>query len=680
MLDQSLLQSHFIGRDGFRWWLGQIPVIDSWSEQLDGSGWGLRYKVRILGYHPLDDKNLTNDDLPWAQVMLPTTAGSGAANYAQNPKIRPGDMVIGFFMDGDNAQIPVIMGLLGRTSVWSEDEYKNPFTPFTGYTSNIPKPNGRLEPSQTSEHNDKSQPTPALVDSQTAERRNIISASPNIIGREIVFADTCEDTSIKTIKNEVNNLLKSIQDARNKLNDYKEKADKAVGVITSSISWIVGSLFDALYVYLCGDDTDPLKPGLIPQGLNSLYKSIFGATLAASGNPGVAHRTATEGVRQFIPAVKTLEEAIPCVAAKVISGLQSLIKNLLYALIENVKRFVTCAAEQFVGALLNSVIDAIYSGLSAALDGVSSIVSTAFNVTEFLRSNVDLIKSLGGLFDCNQDKSKCSVGTKEWIIGKGPKQSLDVDETFNKILENANNAAAITADVAGQISSFPTNFNQITQSFNIFNGDSNILENAISGLEGCFTGIPTNCGPPIVNIFGGGGSGATAIPIFGAVELIDNVTRSASIIGAIITNGGTGYTFPPFVEIVDECGNGYGAVARALIGDNGQVSSVYMVSAGQGYSVGDQNNSGVTDVYIESPGYGYLVGDTATDNLGNTYSLTIEDGSIISATPINIIKATEMPKIKVNSSTGTGAILKPIFGSLDDLPPKTIKNQVDCVI
>ena len=53
MLDQSLLQSHFIGRDGFRWWLGQIPVIDSWSEQLDGSGWGLRYKVRILGYHPL---------------------------------------------------------------------------------------------------------------------------------------------------------------------------------------------------------------------------------------------------------------------------------------------------------------------------------------------------------------------------------------------------------------------------------------------------------------------------------------------------------------------------------------------------------------------------------------------------------------------------------------------------
>ena len=47
MLDQSLLQSHFIGRDGFRWWIGQIPPISSMGKQVEGGGWGNRYKVRI---------------------------------------------------------------------------------------------------------------------------------------------------------------------------------------------------------------------------------------------------------------------------------------------------------------------------------------------------------------------------------------------------------------------------------------------------------------------------------------------------------------------------------------------------------------------------------------------------------------------------------------------------------
>ena len=75
MLDQSLLKSHFIGRDGFRWWVGQIAPIDAWKEQVEGGGWSYRYKVRILGYHPYSTAELSNEDLPWAQALLPTTAG-----------------------------------------------------------------------------------------------------------------------------------------------------------------------------------------------------------------------------------------------------------------------------------------------------------------------------------------------------------------------------------------------------------------------------------------------------------------------------------------------------------------------------------------------------------------------------------------------------------------------------
>ena len=48
MIDESLLKSNFLGRDGFRWWIGQIPPIDAQGGQAGGSGWGNRTKVIIL--------------------------------------------------------------------------------------------------------------------------------------------------------------------------------------------------------------------------------------------------------------------------------------------------------------------------------------------------------------------------------------------------------------------------------------------------------------------------------------------------------------------------------------------------------------------------------------------------------------------------------------------------------
>jgi hypothetical protein len=707
MLDQSLLQSHFIGRDGFRWWIGQIPPVDVWKQQNE-DGWGLRYKVRILGYHPIDDKTLKNEDLPWAQVMLPTTAGSGGANLAQNPKLTQGDIVVGFFMDGDNGQIPMIMGLMGRTDQWSTQGYKFPFESFTGYTKEIKKPNGKLHPDQSLEQGIGTQPTPIIADPATVQKANQRNKSTQVIsafsavGQEIVFADTCEDTSMKTIKNEVNNLLKVLQDVSNKLSDYKEKINAVADIITSSISWIVGKLFDALY--------NALIP-LIQKGLQAIYKSVYASVFAASGNPGVAHQAGVASNAVFLLPVKKLEEAIACVAANVINGLRELIKNLLYSLLENAKRFVTCAAEQFLGSLLNSIIGSISSGLSSALGGISKLISTGFSVANFLRSGVDLIKSIGGLFDCNQSKGKCSGKAKEWVIGRGPKDTLNTDNVFSNILQNANNVAYAAQDVANEVSQFPQTFDEIKNSFDIFNGKSD-FQRAVGSVNNCFTGFPSSCGPPRIKIFGGGGKDAVAIPVFGfiqeAKQVINNVRRTASVIGAVVTNKGSGYQFPPFVEITDECGNGYGAIGRSIINENGEVVSIYIVVPGEGYPVGDTFPSGVTDVYIDSPGIGYSDGDTASDDLGNTYSLTIDEfGSILSATPINIIEATEFPVITINTETGVGAILKPIFGSLEDLRdarnertmmdtagvqgseveepringiPRKIKKQVDCPI
>ena len=37
MIEQGLFKRHFVGRDGFQWWVGQIPPEESWKENKSGS-------------------------------------------------------------------------------------------------------------------------------------------------------------------------------------------------------------------------------------------------------------------------------------------------------------------------------------------------------------------------------------------------------------------------------------------------------------------------------------------------------------------------------------------------------------------------------------------------------------------------------------------------------------------
>ena len=143
MIEESIIQSNFIGRDGFRWWIGQVAPEKAQEDQLNqtAAAWGNRVKVRIMGYHPQNTVELKDEDLPWAQVLLSPQAGSGKANRAKSLRLSPGDSVLGFFLDGDDAQLPVIIGIFGNTAYSPSDEYKGPFTPFTGYTSKIKNDN-----------------------------------------------------------------------------------------------------------------------------------------------------------------------------------------------------------------------------------------------------------------------------------------------------------------------------------------------------------------------------------------------------------------------------------------------------------------------------------------------------------------------------------------------------------
>jgi hypothetical protein len=99
----------FLGRDGFVWWIG---VVEDNNDPL----LLCRVKVRIFGYHPKyvaqsttvgDTNNLVpTDDLPWATVVIsPNTS----TLYS---RLELGDFVLGFFLDGVEAQEPAVFGVI----------------------------------------------------------------------------------------------------------------------------------------------------------------------------------------------------------------------------------------------------------------------------------------------------------------------------------------------------------------------------------------------------------------------------------------------------------------------------------------------------------------------------------------------------------------------------------------
>jgi hypothetical protein len=102
-----------LGQDGLKWWIGVVEDrgTGQFSGQKDTLKLG-RIKVRIKGHHTDNKGDLPTSKLPWCYVMQPTTSaaisgiGHSPSGLVENSK------VIGFFMDGDGGQVPIVFGVL----------------------------------------------------------------------------------------------------------------------------------------------------------------------------------------------------------------------------------------------------------------------------------------------------------------------------------------------------------------------------------------------------------------------------------------------------------------------------------------------------------------------------------------------------------------------------------------
>ena len=765
MIEESILKSNFVGRDGFKWWIGQIApeecqggqlnqVVDTLPAPLPPGAkpddydqddpWGNRIKVRIMGYHPQDPIELPDKDLPWAQILLPSTAGSGGGGVFRSTRLSPGDSVFGFFLDGDDAQLPVILGIFGRASSPVKlGPYKRPFEPYTGYTKKNPPSAYFLNKEVGDQSGPSSTPLPIDLPKDIADKVNTAKLS-QLVGKlgeelgEIEFDKEKIQSSFTALGSiidtpTVSSMIPTMKLASRQMKTEMKNMQKDLKILTDSID--KDAIKSQFADVLGGIDTDAFKAkskelqGIVKLkikertenakvqikalgggiakdmmgklqtevaknangGLKKTYNKVFGAVFAATKSRGKAKQAGIAAQAAFIKPLKSFHEGIPCIMKNVIGGLGDSIDGIIDQLVSNVTNFTDCIMDQAIGGMMNSVIGGLTKGIMPSLGGISKILG-GFSPGDFLRGKAGNLQAIASMFDCLPQSKLDSEEVQQYIIGGGAAQSFD--SLIDNILSVANTADSLTGGLVDAVQGL--NIGGIKGSLGVFDfmNPSVSVPGFKSPLGECYSGPPLGCAGVKLNIFGGGGVGASARAIFGDV-IGSGVEAVGSIIGVDLKSGGSGYNAAPFIEIVDTCNKGYGAVARTVIDPDPesptyrQVVDVIILTPGENYPVknedGEKNEPVIVDrVTVINPGEDYDKDDKVIDSDGNEYTTFIDDfGRIVNvvapdSTIINVPEVTEFPVLTVQTKTGFGAILR---AQLKPRPPYQgeVKQVIDCI-
>ena len=626
---------------------------------------------------------LPDDQLPLAHVLLPpnmsTTGGLGSSM-----KYHGGEVVVGFFLDGTDAQQPIIFGTLFKQS-YIKDGLKNSefnakkqtcFVPYT--PPDVRATAGDQQRSVTGSGGNGNGANGGESGAEDSEwSGNFPNASDKTVAEENVNANTefemdsstaCEDNEISKISNEMKEFSRKMK-VFQKLNSSDVFVNPLYGglvdmqaelkLTSNRIQNSVTKLVRRGRSYVIGETLEKLSTTF----KDKVPKPLQGP---AGG------------------AVNALSNTIYCNFEKIQDQLGDYLMKSLENMLGQLLDVPICGVENFLGDMLGQINNILDTSLGSIFDQLNSIQGGGINAPSKTFSNaIKFADIITGVLDC--DQMNCPENTS-YSSKNGIRKALPDD--FSNLIPKIGVSSFVNPlldAIDGAIPQLP----------------------GLPSLDGAIPAVPSapncstnvlRCGPPRVDFLGPlplGGQGATGEPIINVL---------GQVIGVAITGKGSGYTEPPLLSFFDSCENGYGAGGFVRIKD-GSVDEVVITSPGQNYLPNttetdldgnvkevipspDGNYDGsvsyvssIADVVLTNTGFGYQDGDTVAVE-GGTVSdevsqgigqaeveLIIEDGLVAGANVINGgFGFTSIPDLVINSDTGSGARLTPVlrFTKIED--------------
>ena len=663
--------TNFIGKDPMQWWIGQVtdPVKGEWDTSLenkqaeDGKDvYSHRCRVRIVGYHGCED-DLPDKDLPLAHVLLPpntaTTGGCGDTLQYQG-----GEVVVGFFFDGADAQQPVIFGTLFKQPFIKDELTTEQFnakkqTCFVPYTPpKVRQMSGKDKAYEQSPWGAGFRVFATVVAGKVITS-SVLSQKQSNSDTNVKITNTtaCEDNEIS----KMTNVLK----------DFTEKMKVLQDIGDLTVDPLYGGVIDKTSeIKLASIKMHNSMSKLMRRGRSWMIQDTLDKLNLTLKDKTPISLTTSVGL-----ASKGLTDIMFCNIEKINEQLGDYLEKSLANMLGSILDVPLCAVESFLGDMfgqINNILDTVMGDLFDQLNNIQGggigLPSKAF------QKGINFANILTNALEC--DAQNCPENTT--FTSKGG-LAKNLEDSFGSVF-----GLADLSSLTDPISDL---------------ADGLIPDISVPSLSGNALKIPkpdckTNvlkCGPPRIDFIGGGfdktASGSAVVNTLG------------NIIGVAISDGGSGYKEPPLLTFVDGCDNGYGAGGYAVI-ENGKVVKVVMTDGGQEYIpnttetdidgnvkevIPDPNGNydgevsyitSLSDLVVENTGFGYEETDTVTIE-GSEVELDIRDGRIVGANIINAGSGyTSIPEVIINSDTGCIAKLSPVlqFTRVDDAVQRADTN------
>ena len=638
--------ANFIGKDGFNWWVGQVENDGGryWNTELnDGEGdydysdfdWTNKVKVRIIGYHNPNRKELPTVDLPWAQVLMPAIYGmrSGIGSIQQ---LQLNSWVVGFFMDGASAQVPIVMGSIADEnpiSAYSQEggkefgfaQLNSPFFKkrdhgeqgsSSGNTANTVEVNADTGHDKKAENNDGHKKEEGTTDTKNErgpakeETEKQAAATEKQKVTVQVGNGKCGSETATKLEGPMAEFMKFARGVEK--NDIDEFIDKQTGKVVD-MEYEINIMSQRIQKKLTGL-TANIK-GVVMEETNKLVQD----GLANLSIPDPALDTA---VRKQL---KDVGDLVSCLFKQAIGELGDFIKGMLSDLVEKVLDTALCLVQNFLGEIMKKLMDNITSALGV-LKGVTGAIKGAKDKIQ------NLLNKVGDFIDlfCDGELS-CAIGASVFDTGVGAKAKGN-DATAKNIAQYAvkpPNSISIIGK-GNPIKGFvpAVDRNGVKKVFNTANGalvDLNSAAGAATGLSlknfdtrgplekfeginfydssGNIASSAVNCNNSILNrkpcfpemVW----DNLQSLSPIKALPIIDDIGQ---ILGVMMNKKGSGVNAEASVKAQFTCNEPEGSGAEFKVNvENGVVDSIEVTKTGVGYGFDP------ADTFCPKEQYGVLV-------------------------------------------------------------------------